>query len=224
LIAAIFIAGCFLVLHLFSIPKEETSSVTANDNRPLITHKVYFDVSIRSTHIGIIEIGLFGEIVPKTVGNFVELSSCHKKSGYVENANKLCGYKGSQFHRVIHNFMIQGGDFTRFDGTGGKSIYGNKFEDENFNLKHHGAGWVSMANAGPDTNGSQFFICTVLTPWLDEKHVVFGKVLKGLSVVRHIENVGVGAGSKPNDPVTIVDCGSVPVNNPFPVDLLPSTL
>jgi len=193
-----------------------------DDGRPKVTDKIYFDVSQGDEDLGRIEIGLFGEIVPKTVKNFVELSTCHKKPNYIAVRGKLCGYKGSSFHRIIANFMLQGGDFTRGDGTGGVSIYGAKFADENFDLKHHGAGWVSMANAGPDTNGSQFFICTVVTPWLDGKHVVFGKVLSGMSVVKRMESVKVNGNSKPLEPVTIKQSGSLPVQTPFPVDLAPS--
>jgi len=182
---------------------------------PKVTDIVYFDITIGGEPAGRIEIGLFGKTVPKTAKNFVELCTKHKTEESTDG--KLVGYKGSIFHRVINDFMLQGGDFTKGDGTGGRSIYGEKFADENFKLKHYGAGWLSMANAGKDTNGSQFFVTTKKTSWLDGRHVVFGKVLKGMGVVRKIESTKTDSRDKPASDVIIADCDILPVDEPFPV-------
>eukprot|EP00922_Rhytidocystis_sp_ex-Travisia-forbesii_P007920 GHVS01011696.1.p1 GENE.GHVS01011696.1~~GHVS01011696.1.p1 ORF type:complete len:186 (+),score=36.24 GHVS01011696.1:199-756(+) len=167
-----------------------------------ITHKVFFDIEIDGEEAGRLEMGLFGDVVPKTVNNFVELCRGGRKGSRDEELH----YKGSVFHRVIPNFMLQGGDFTQHNGTGGLSIYGRKFEDENFQLKHTKPGLLSMANAGPNTNGSQFFVTTVKTSWLDGRHVVFGEVTSGYDLVQKIEAVG-SQGGKTSKVVRIRDSG-----------------
>jgi len=157
--------------------------------------KVFFDIGKDGSKMGRVVMKLFNK-TPKTSENFKQLCIGHA----------VGGYKGSPFHRIIPSFMCQGGDFTKQNGTGGVSIYGNKFADEDFSLKHRGPGTLSMANAGPNTNGSQFFICTEKTTWLDGKHVVFGVVCEGYDVVKKMELLGTDSG-KTKAKVTILDCG-----------------
>ncbi|XP_059758556.1 peptidyl-prolyl cis-trans isomerase A-like [Balaenoptera ricei] len=164
----------------------------------MVNPTVFFDIAFDGEPLGRVSFELFADKVPKTAENFRALSTGEK--GF--------GYKGSCFHRIIPGFMCQGGDVTHHNGTGGKSIYGEKFGDENFLLKHTGPGILSMANAGPNTNGSQVFICPAKTEWLEGKHVVFGKVKEGMNIVEAMEGFGSRNG-KTGKKITIADCGQI---------------
>jgi peptidylprolyl isomerase len=200
---------CFLVLPLLVM---FAVTATAGDNyKPhhAVNPKnpqVFFDITIGDKPAGRVEMELFADTCPKTAENFLQLCV-----GTKSKSGKELHYKGSSFHRIIPDFMCQGGDFTAGNGTGGESIYGAKFDDETFEGKagkHFGPGTLSMANAGKNTNGSQFFICTAATPHLDGKHVVFGQVVKGYDVIKKMEAVGSRSG-KTSSTVTISNCGKV---------------
>ncbi|KAF7864399.1 hypothetical protein EAF04_006533 [Stromatinia cepivora] len=183
-----------------SSPSPASSSITEDTTKSQdnSSKNCFFDITVDSAPAGRITFKLHDDITPRTARNFREL--CTGQHGF--------GYAGSHFHRIIPQFMLQGGDFTRGNGTGGKSIYGNKFQDENFVLKHTKPGQLSMANAGRNTNGSQFFITTISTPWLDGKHVVFGEVVEGMDLVKKIEGLGTRSGT-PKARVAIAKSGVV---------------
>jgi cyclophilin family peptidyl-prolyl cis-trans isomerase len=225
-IAIVIGGGSYLAWKYFFKQKEEIKLITVSDtknehfdnnensiqnieqiNKPInfedTNSNPYFDIGVDSEHVGRIVFQLFDDEVPKTCKNFRYLCS-HG----LFNKNKP-SYQDTSFHRVIKDFMLQGGDITRGDGTGGYSIYGENFNDENFNLTHNQPGMLSMANAGPNTNNSQFFITTKKTPWLDNKHVVFGIVISGFDVVKHIENLDTDEKDKPSKNVTISKCGLI---------------
>lgn len=166
--------------------------------------RVFFDTAVNGKPLGRIEFKLFDDVVPKTAANFLALC----KGDHQGAQGRKLHYKNTEFHRIIPRFMIQGGDLDNMQGMGGESIYGRSFDDENFKFKHDSAGKLSMANSGPNSNGSQFFITTVECPWLDGKHVVFGEVDKGMDVVKQIEALGSAVG-KPRAKVTVEDCGEL---------------
>jgi peptidylprolyl isomerase len=195
------LAKSLITLAVFAII---ATSINCNEDHE-ITHKVFFDVAINGVAKGRVVFGLYGGIVPKTVENFRAL--CTGENG-IGKQGKPLHFKGSTFHRIIPNFMVQGGDFTVGNGTGGESIYGDRFDDENFIAKHTGPGLLSMANAGPNTNGSQFFITLNTTEWLDGRHVVFGKVLEGMNIVKEMEKAGTNTG-RPSQSVVIENSGEL---------------
>ena len=194
-----------LIAFIVVLAIVSTTEAKKKKKGPKITSKVFFDITIDGKDAGRIVMGLYGKSVPKTAENFRALCTGEKGTG---KSGKALHYKGSKFHRVIPQFMIQGGDFTHGTGVGGESIYGAKFDDENFKLKHTGPYVLSMANSGPNTNGSQFFITTVKTSWLDGRHVVFGKVIEGEDVVKNLDSMGSQSGT-PSGVLEIADSGEL---------------
>lgn len=188
-----------------------THTIVSYRTLPVITHRAYFDIEIDGEEEGRIVVGLFGDVAPKAVENFMALCKCDHGKGKLTGKD-LC-YKGSKIHRVIPNFMIQGGDFTHGDGTGGESIWGGYFEDESFQVKHNRRYLLSMANSGKkDSNRSQWYINTVKTQWLDGKDVVFGMVLSGKDVITEIEKTGTHGGL-PRSEIVITRSGSLPTES-----------
>ncbi|KAF5298394.1 hypothetical protein FQR65_LT01172 [Abscondita terminalis] len=176
------------------------------DEEYKVTEQVYLDIAIDKEYIGRITIGLFGDIAPITTKNFYTIAT---------QGIKGKTYEGTKFHRVIRRFIIQGGDIVNNNGSGSISIYGENFNDENFQVKHEGPGFVSMANSGPNTNGCQFFITTIGTAWLNGRHTVFGKVLDGQNIVHKIELLKTDVEDRPLKSAEIIKCGSIPTPNPF---------
>ena len=204
-LAVFFLSGLGLGQVLFAAKAQTGTVPTTKESK--VTHKVYFDVQIgEEKKSERIVMGLFADEVPQTAENFRALCTGEKGKG---KSGKPLHYKNSSFHRIIPDFMIQGGDFTNKDGTGGVSIYGERFDDENLTLKHTKPGLLSMANSGPNTNGSQFFITTVPTPHLDGKHVVFGEVEQGMEIVKLLENDPTDENDSPNKACIIADCGLI---------------
>ena len=208
LIAIIILIAIYLIYRYFFQKKPLLTNNTSQEqfeNKEkeidITSGNPFFIISIDGKEVGKLKFELFDDDVPNTSSNFRYL--CAKGLG---DKKEAC-YKNSIFHRVIKDFMIQGGDFTNFDGTGGMSMYGNKFNDENFNLKHNQPGLLSMANSGPNTNGSQFFITLKDTPHLDDKHVVFGILLEGFEILKKIENLDTNEKDKPIKEVKIINCG-----------------
>ncbi|KAF9684478.1 hypothetical protein SADUNF_Sadunf04G0122300 [Salix dunnii] len=196
-----------LIFLIFAFTSPKQDEVKEEEQEYEITHRVFLDVDIDDQRQGRIVIGLYGKVAPKTAENFRALCTGEKGKGA---SGKPLHYKGTPFHRIISGFMIQGGDIVYGDGRGSDSIYGSIFPDENFKIKHSHAGVVSMVNSGPNSNGSQFFITTIKTSWLDGEHVVFGKVIQGMDTVYAIEG---GAGTysgKPRKKVIIADSGEIP--------------
>ncbi|XP_078601788.1 peptidyl-prolyl cis-trans isomerase B-like isoform X1 [Branchiostoma floridae x Branchiostoma japonicum] len=217
---ALLLAGAVLLLMTRAVLSEsskddEQEDMLDGDDEPhplLVTKEAWFDIEIDDEPVGRIVIALFGETVPITVENFHKLAQ-----GNVRN-DPTFGYNGTYFHRVVQDFIIQGGDISSYDGTGGRSIYGDTFIDENFRLGHAGPGWVSMANSGPDSNNSQFFILLTKSRFLDKKHVVFGKVVKGMDIARNIGEMRSSSNGLPYKLVRVANSSSDAVTQPYVLD------